>query len=112
MKEAKDALASFNGSNHTNLIYLVSDGIETCDGDPIAVAESLADSDAQPIINIIGFHVDADAQQQLQQMADVSGGIFATAYNKQELNEEFKRTEKALAAWERWKENALSSTNM
>ncbi|GAE94464.1 D-amino acid dehydrogenase large subunit [Gracilibacillus boraciitolerans JCM 21714] len=112
LEEAKDALSSFNGSNHTNLIYLVSDGIETCDGNPVEVAESLANSDAQPIINIIGFHVDADAQQQLQQMAEVSGGIFATAYNQQELSEEFKRAEQTLAAWERWKENALSSLDI
>lgn len=70
------------------------------------VAESLADSNAKPIINIIGFQTDAEAQKQLEEMAEVSGGIFASAQNEEELQEEFDRAEEVLQAWENWKKNA------
>uniref|UniRef100_UPI00037029EA VWA domain-containing protein n=1 Tax=Alkalibacillus haloalkaliphilus TaxID=94136 RepID=UPI00037029EA len=50
LEQSREALAEYDASNHTNLIYIVSDGIETCDGDPVKVAQSLAESNAQPII--------------------------------------------------------------
>ncbi|SFA91019.1 Ca-activated chloride channel family protein [Lentibacillus halodurans] len=107
LKEAENSLSEFDAEKNTNLIYVVSDGIETCDGDPVEVAKSLSDSNAQPIMNIIGFNVDSDAQEQLKEMADVSDGIFATANNQDELEEEFNRAEEVLEAWEDWKEDAL-----
>lgn len=107
LKQAEAALKEFDTEQNTNLIYVVSDGVETCDGDPVQVAKSLSESNAKPIINIIGFNVDTDAQKQLKEMADVSGGIFATASDQEELEEEFKRAEKVLEAWEEWKEDAL-----
>ncbi|MUV39190.1 uncharacterized protein JNUCC1_03063 [Lentibacillus sp. JNUCC-1] len=107
LKQAEDALKEFDTAHNTNLIYVVSDGVETCDGDPVQVAKSLSESNAQPIINIIGFNVDTDAQKQLKQMADVSGGIFSTADNQKQLEEEFNRAEKVLEAWEAWKKMLL-----
>ncbi|TFJ92770.1 VWA domain-containing protein [Lentibacillus salicampi] len=98
LKQSEDALKKFDAENNTNLIYVVSDGIETCGGDPVEVAESLSESNAQPIINIIGFQTDAEAQKQLEQMADVSGGIFAKADDQDQLQEEFERAEEVLEA--------------
>lgn len=111
LKQAQEALTEFDAENNTNLIYVVSDGVETCGGNPVEVAESLSDSNAQPIINIIGFNVDTEAQEQLKEMADVSGGIFATADNQEQLEEEFNRAEEVLKAWEDWKEEALSDAD-
>ncbi|GGJ89869.1 hypothetical protein GCM10007063_10610 [Lentibacillus kapialis] len=107
LKKAKDSLSEFDAENNTNLIYVVSDGVETCGGDPVKVAESLSDSNAQPIMNIIGFNIGSDAQKQLKEMADASGGVFATANNQDELEEEFNRAEEVLEAWEDWKDDAL-----
>ncbi|WP_010098599.1 VWA domain-containing protein [Ornithinibacillus scapharcae] len=109
--QAKDSLKEFDAEHHTNLIYVVSDGIETCDGDPVQVAKSLSDSNAKPIINIIGFNVDSDAQKQLKEMAKVSGGIFSTVNDQEELEEEFKRAEKVLEEWEEWKEDAINDAD-
>ncbi|MEN2467396.1 VWA domain-containing protein [Ornithinibacillus sp. FSL M8-0202] len=111
LKQAEESLSQFDTENNTNLIYVVSDGVETCDGDPVAVAKSLSDSNAKPIINIIGFNVDNQAQAQLKAMADISGGIFSTANDQSELEEEFKRAEEVLKAWERWKKEALRDVN-
>nr|WP_280953332.1 VWA domain-containing protein [Virgibacillus natechei] len=111
LKQSEEALKDFDTENNTNLIYVVSDGIETCDGDPVQVAESLSSSNAQPIINIIGFQADADAQEQLQDMADVADGIYAMVNNQEELEEEFDRAEEVLEAWEEWKEDALKDVD-
>ncbi|SET34454.1 Ca-activated chloride channel family protein [Oceanobacillus limi] len=111
LKKAEEALAEYDTENHTNLIYVVSDGVETCDGDPVQVAKSLSDSNAKPIMNIIGFNVDDEAHAQLKEMADVSGGIFSAANNQNELEDEFKRAEEVLEAWEEWKEDALKDVN-
>src|SRR5699024_980817 len=107
LKQSQDALGEFDVENNNNLIYVVSDGIETCDGDPVEVAKSLSESNASPIINIIGFQTDAEAQEQLEEMADVSGGIFASANNEEELQEEFDRAEEVLEAWKDWKDDAI-----
>lgn len=47
----------------TMIVYVVSDGIETCNGNPVEEAKSLANDGIQPIINIIGFQVDNEAQK-------------------------------------------------
>lgn len=107
LKESQKAMKEFDAENNTNLIYLVSDGIGTCGGDPVKVAESFSDSQSKPIINIIGYQADVEAQKQLQNMADVSDGIYSTVNDPEGLEEEFNRAEKVLEAWEQWKEDAL-----
>lgn len=39
-------------------------------------------------------------------MAEVSGGIFASAQDEEELQAEFERAEEVLLAWEDWKDDA------
>ncbi|MEC5424943.1 VWA domain-containing protein [Virgibacillus sp. C22-A2] len=111
LEQAEEALQEFDSENSTNLIYVVSDGVETCDGDPVKVAKSLADSNAEPIINIIGFNVNSNAQKQLKEMAEVSGGVFSTANNQDQLKEEFNRAEEVLEAWEKWRKDAIDDVD-
>ncbi|PAE26573.1 hypothetical protein CHI10_01630 [Bacillus sp. 7894-2] len=42
-EQVMDNLKELDGENNTNIIYIVSDGIETCGGDPVKVMESLGD---------------------------------------------------------------------
>ncbi len=63
---AKEDLSKQTGENVENIIYVVSDGVETCDGDPVKVAKDLNESDIEAIVNIIGFDVDDEGQQQLK----------------------------------------------
>ncbi|WP_340002859.1 VWA domain-containing protein [Oceanobacillus sp. FSL K6-0127] len=92
----------------TAIVYVVSDGIETCDGDPIKVAEQLNQKDVQPIINIIGFQVDDEAQELLEQVAEAGKGEFTYAGNKQDLEdyweEEYNRLQEA---WETWQQEGM-----
>lgn len=108
LKQAEEAMGKFDPETTTNLIYLVSDGVETCGGDPVKEAKSLSDSGISPIINIIGFNVDSDAQKQLKEMARISDGTYTTVKDGQELQEEFDRADEVLKRWEEWKKDSIS----
>ncbi|WP_404406807.1 VWA domain-containing protein [Jeotgalibacillus malaysiensis] len=106
LESAAESFSDLDGEENTNLIYLVSDGIETCNGDPVAAAESFADSHISPIINVIGFGADAETQEQLRQVADSADGLFTNVNNAEELAAEFDQTEEILLRWEEWKRDA------
>ena len=66
-------------------LVLVSDGKETCPGDPCAAAKALAEADANLVIHTIGFNVDAAARFQLQCMARVARGTYSDATGAADL---------------------------
>jgi Ca-activated chloride channel homolog len=66
-------------------IYIVSDGAETCDGDPIAASEKLSDNGNT--VNIIGFDVDAEAENQLKKVADAGNGEYFQANSPDDLKQ-------------------------
>ena len=82
-------------------MYVVTDGIETCDGDPVASARALHAANVQPIVNIIGFDLDPDAGDQLRQAAEAGGGKFYAARNSAELDQVFK-SKFDWAAWTKY----------
>ncbi|MDZ5713688.1 vWA domain-containing protein [Jeotgalibacillus haloalkalitolerans] len=106
LESAMESFKDLDGEENTNLIYLVSDGIETCDGDPAAVAKTFADSNISPIINVIGFNADSETQDQLRQVAREADGVFTNVQGADELRKEFDQTEEILKRWERWKRQA------
>jgi Ca-activated chloride channel homolog len=107
LKSSKEAFSKFDAKNNTNLIYLVSDGIETCDGDPAEFAKTLPTSNIKPIVNVIGFNVDGEAQKQLKAVAKNSDGMYTTVTSAEQLENEFNRTKEVLESWNQWKEDAL-----
>jgi Ca-activated chloride channel homolog len=64
------------GKEGNNVVYIVSDGIETCDGNPVEAAKKLHESNIKAEVNIIGFDVDNKGQQQLKAVAEAGGGEF------------------------------------
>lgn len=112
LQQAQQDLSSFKGEKNTNLIYLVSDGIETCGGDPVEVAKQLAGSDITPIVNVIGLGVDGEGQQQLKAVAQATGGQFKLIHNQKELQEEFKRAREIAYRWWEWKSGAAFDATM
>lgn len=81
-KAAEDFPASFQGEK---IIILVSDGKETCEGDPCATAKAFANSKAKLVIHTIGFGVDEAARQQLECIARMTGGKYFSAEDAQQL---------------------------
>lgn len=73
--------------NERNAIVLVTDGLETCEGDPCAAAEALADGDVAVTTYVIGFGLTQEEQGTLQCIADAGGGLNLGAGSTEELNQ-------------------------
>ncbi|SDV99981.1 D-amino-acid dehydrogenase/Ca-activated chloride channel family protein [Marininema mesophilum] len=99
---AKD-LNTKKGDQVENIIYVVSDGVETCGGDPVAEARKLSGSNTQTMINIIGFDVDNAGQRALKKVAEAGKGTYSKVDSEEALEEYFEG-EKArlIAEWEKW----------
>ncbi|MBG9943259.1 VWA domain-containing protein [Brevibacillus formosus] len=106
LQEAMKDLSKFSGDKNTNMIYLVSDGIETCGGNPAEAAKQLSQSAITPIINVIGFGVDGPGQQQLKEVAKAAGGRYVLIQDQKELQEEFNRGKEIADKWKKWKADA------
>jgi len=106
LEQAQKDLQAYKGEKSTNIIYLVSDGIETCGGDPVQVAKQLADSDVTPIVNVVGFGVDGEAQRQLKAVAEAAKGRYVLIQDQKELEKEFEQAEKIADKWWKWKSGA------
>lgn len=72
-------------ASQSKTVILVSDGKETCQGDPCAVAKALADANAGLVVHTIGFAVDVAARYQLQCIAKVARGKYFEAANTGDL---------------------------
>ncbi|QEY21141.1 VWA domain-containing protein [Psychrobacillus sp. AK 1817] len=83
IKTANEASKNYEGAL---TVYIVSDGAETCDGDPIKEAEEFAKGNENRQVNIIGFNVDQKGQDQLKAVAEAGKGEYISAENSDELN--------------------------
>lgn len=72
-------------------LYIVSDGAETCGGDPIAEAKAFAEAHPDGKVNVIGFQVDDQAESQLQAVAEAGGGSYLAADTLEEMTEQITK---------------------
>jgi Mg-chelatase subunit ChlD len=89
LDNARRDFERFDPATSSNFVYVVTDGIETCDADPVAAARQLHDTNVRPIVNVVGFDVDATASQQLRQAAESGGGTYYEARNANDLADVF-----------------------
>jgi von Willebrand factor type A domain len=84
----QQAAGDFSAAAKERVIVLVSDGKETCQGDPLIAAKALA---AKGItVHTVGFVVDTAARGQLQAIARATGGTYFDAPVGPELPETLK----------------------
>jgi hypothetical protein len=84
----QQAAGDFPDTAKERVIVLVSDGKETCQGDPVVAAKALA---AKGItVHAVGFVVDTAARGQLQAIAKATGGTYFDAPVGPELPETLK----------------------
>lgn len=79
----------------TTTIVLVSDGIETCQGDPCKVAATLREQGHKVVIHTVGFDVNNAAADQLSCIARAGGGRYFTANDSTSLESALKETQAA-----------------
>jgi Ca-activated chloride channel family protein len=91
LEQAKLDLAEVAGARR---ILLVSDGSETCQGNPVAAARALIAAGYDLRIDVVGFDVagDAAARSQLREIAEVTGGIYFSADSTEQLRAALRTT--------------------
>ncbi|HEY4505023.1 MAG TPA: VWA domain-containing protein [Candidatus Paceibacterota bacterium] len=62
-----------------NTLILLTDGLETCGGDPVAAAQALCEAGIQVKSYVVGLGVDAQARSQLQSVASAGCGKYFDA---------------------------------
>ncbi|WP_375426524.1 VWA domain-containing protein [uncultured Friedmanniella sp.] len=89
------------GSSGKRVLILISDGEETCSGDPCPTARKLAKSGVDLQFNAIGLDVGAKARKQLQCIAAAGDGSYYDAGNSGALQDAVRKlTQRALRPFE------------
>ena len=76
LRAAADDLARAGG---TGVVLLLTDGVESCGGDPTAVAEEIVAGGAAFVLHTVGLGVDAESAAALRTLANVGGGDYFDA---------------------------------
>ncbi len=91
IRDARKDLQEHAGEGVQNIVYVVSDGEETCGGDPVKEAKELHNSDMKAIINVIGFDVSNREQRALKEVAREGGGSYKSANSAKELEDQLHK---------------------
>lgn len=86
LQQAANDFTQPASENVVNAIVMVTDGLETCDADPVAIAGQLKNSPAGITTHVIGFGTTPEEQAILQGIADAGGGQLLSAANASELS--------------------------
>lgn len=93
-------------------VYVVSDGEETCGGDPVTAAKELNQTNVKTIVNIIGFDVNNAGQQKLKEVAQAGNGEFISVHNEMALKKYLSEQYQALIKqWYQWMNQERENTN-
>lgn len=84
--KAREMLARYPSDKYRNIIVLISDGEETCGGNPVQIAQEISQSNIKVITNAIGFGVGGSAEKQLKAIAANGKGKYYAAHSANELN--------------------------
>lgn len=93
------------------IVYLLSDGKETCGGDPVASAKALHESGVKAIVNVIGFDVDKETRAELEAISEAGGGKYFPAKDAKALRQQLNAahdTEMSLLHYKRCRFSNLS----
>ena len=85
---AKDIFKKM-GTADKNYLILVSDGVESCDGDPLASAKNLKSEIPGIKLNVIGFTTDTKTRNFLGEITNKAGGSYLTASNSSDIAKAF-----------------------
>nr|WP_223831621.1 VWA domain-containing protein [Bacillus swezeyi] len=86
--DVKDDLADKDGKNY---VYIVTDGEETCGGDPVQAAKDLRQSNIKTIVNIVGLDVETvKEKEKLKKVAKAGGGKLIEAESANDFKKVWK----------------------
>lgn len=111
-----EALLAASATPGEQVIYVVSDGEETCGGDPVAVARRINGGRTRAIVNVIGFNLPSGEAAKLTAVARAGGGGFVNLSNEAELErsaqvrEWMRRSDNHVATWTATSDNHVATS--
>jgi len=93
LEKAKSILLTKTSKDDKNIILLVSDGEETCNGDPIAVTKGIKNANFNIKVNVIGFDVGGTTEDQLRKIAEAGDGQYSSVKNEKDFEVIFQQQE-------------------
>ena len=81
-----EGAAYIQSAKGSGAIVLLTDGEETCGGDPVQAATD-ARAQGVDVINVVGFQLDQSAQTQMQSVSSAGGGRYYNASDASQLNQ-------------------------
>lgn len=94
----QQSAAAFSEDTTQRSVVLISDGIETCDGDPCAVAETLAKSGVDVKVHVVGFDISEEDRAQLECIAEKGNGQYFAANSTEGFNDAVSQAVKVAQA--------------
>jgi len=95
-RSIKKAAAQLEKIENEAMIVLVSDGQETCDGDPCQLVESLRKKGIRFKMHVIGFDVTEAETVQLACIAQAGGGNYYSADDAAQLQKAFEEVKEEI----------------
>lgn len=87
------AHATLAQSKESGVIVLVTDGLESCSGNPCRLAHRIAATTPEIRVHVIGFALTPDiARSHLKCLTDVTGGTYAHAHDQRALSKALRET--------------------
>jgi Ca-activated chloride channel family protein len=98
LQKAENLLSSH--PDDLNYIIVLSDGMETCDGQPAQTAERLRDSGIQVTTSVVGLAVTSEQRSQLESIATSGGGEYYDVESEIELTQALRQWSDIAKQWE------------
>lgn len=95
LKKAEAILKQSSGDS--NIVLLVSDGEESCGGDPVETVKALRTGSAQVITSVIGFDVAGETEAELRAIAEAGSGDYFSVKSALDFEEALKKHKESLA---------------
>lgn len=88
----KQAAEALKYTEDKATVILITDGLETCKGDPCALGKELRAAGVDFTVNVVGFGLTADEGKQVACLADNTGGKYIQASDEQALQDALVET--------------------
>ncbi|RWM21795.1 MAG: VWA domain-containing protein [Mesorhizobium sp.] len=88
----KQAAEALKYTEDKATVILITDGLETCKGDPCALGKELKAAGVDFTVNVVGFGLTADEGKQVACLADNTGGKYIQASDEKALQDALVET--------------------
>lgn len=102
-----EALLARSSTPGEQIIYVVSDGEETCGGNPVETARRINSGATRAIVNIIGFGLPSGEAAALKAVSDAGGGDFVNVTSRADYDRTLGRVRES----NRQASNAIRQSN-